>query len=434
MEAYDIILKKRNGAVLNPDEIKYMVRGYTEGIIPDYQMAALLMAVYYQGLDMEETAHLTTAMVSSGEVMDLSSIAGKKVDKHSTGGVGDKTTLVLIPLAACQGLKLAKLSGRGLGHTGGTADKLRSIPGFKMDLSRGKFLRIVDSVGAAILTQSEEMVPADKKIYELRDVTAVVDSIPLIASSIMSKKIASGSDGVVLDVKVGSGAFTKDREGALALAESMVDIGARVGMPCRAVLSNMDQPLGYAVGNSLEVEEAISTLRGGGPADLRELCVELGLQMMLLHDPDLDRDRAKRGLEDTLDSGKALEKFREIISAQGGDPKILDDPLGLPKSKYCMEIHSSQRGYVQEMDALKIGQGAMALGAGRKTKDQDIDLTAGIMLKKKVGDSVEIGEPLAVLHSNNPEALEMAGRLLLQAVTISTELRKMPRLVLDTIQ
>ncbi|MQL52068.1 pyrimidine-nucleoside phosphorylase, partial [Desulfofundulus thermobenzoicus] len=384
MRMYDIILKKRRGHELATEEINFFVQGYTAGRIPDCQAAALLMAVFFQGLTARETADLTLAMAGSGDRMDLSAIPGPKVDKHSTGGVGDKTTLVLAPLVAAAGVPVAKMSGRGLGHTGGTADKLEAIPGFKVNLSPEDFIRQIRENGLAVVTQTGNLVPADKKLYALRDATATVDSIPLIASSVMSKKIAAGAGAVVLDVKAGSGAFMRSVEDALALARTMVAIGHQVGLRTVAVISDMDQPLGLAVGNALEVREAVETLAGKGPADLRELCLVLGSHMLVLAGAVDGVEQGREKLADLLDRGQALAKFREMIRAQGGDPRVVENPALLPAAREQEPVRAGQEGYVTAIQAEGIGRAAMLLGAGRRTKEDAIDPAVGVVLHKKV--------------------------------------------------
>ncbi|MDQ0286603.1 pyrimidine-nucleoside phosphorylase/thymidine phosphorylase [Desulfofundulus luciae] len=419
MRMYDIILKKRQGFELTTEEINFFVRGYTAGEIPDYQAAALLMAVFFQGLNYRETADLTLAMASSGDRVDLSGISGCKVDKHSTGGVGDKTTLVLAPLVAAAGVPVAKMSGRGLGHTGGTVDKLESIPGFKVNLAPDDFIRQVREVGVAVVAQTANLVPADKKLYALRDVTATVDSIPLIASSVMSKKIAAGADAIVLDVKAGSGAFMRSVDEASTLARTMVAIGRQAGKRTVAVISDMDQPLGFAVGNALEVREAIATLSGQGPSDLRELCLVLGGHMLVLAGAATDVEEGMNRLAGLLEGGRALDKFREMVKAQGGDPRVADEPDLLPEASYKEQVKAQEDGYVATIHAEKIGRAAMLLGAGRKAKEDTIDPAVGVVLHKKVGNRVKAGDVLATLHVNNPENLATARQLVAGAFIFS---------------
>lgn len=412
MRAYDIIYKKREGERLSAKEIRFLIDGYTRGEIPDYQMSAWAMAVFFQGMDAMETAELTLAMAESGDQVDLSLISGVKVDKHSTGGVGDTTTLVLAPLVSAAGVPVAKMSGRGLGHTGGTIDKLESIPGFKVDLTMEEFIHNVNSIGMAVIGQTGNLTPADKKLYALRDVTATVDSIPLIASSIMSKKIAGGADGIVLDVKTGEGAFMKKLEDSRKLAEAMVEIGREVGRKTIAVITDMNQPLGLAVGNALEVREAITTLKGEGPPDLEELCLTLGANMLLIAGKAKDFTEGYNLLQETLVSGKALEQFGRFISAQGGDPAVIDDTGLLPEAKYQIELKSDRSGYINGIKAREVGLLAMSLGAGRATKEEDIDPAVGIVLNKKYGEEVARGETLAVLHLNDHELVEEARKRL----------------------
>ncbi|MCR8636875.1 pyrimidine-nucleoside phosphorylase [Paenibacillus radicis (ex Xue et al. 2023)] len=405
MRTVDIIQKKRDGKPLTTQEIEALIQGYVSGEIPDYQMSAWAMAVYFNGMTAAETADLTLAMARSGDQADLSSIPGVKVDKHSTGGVGDTTTLILAPLAAAAGVPVAKMSGRGLGHTGGTIDKLEAIEGYKVELTKEQFLQQVKSIGVSVISQSGNITPADKKLYGLRDVTATVDSIPLIASSIMSKKIASGADAIVLDVKTGSGAFMKSLDDSIKLAQAMVEIGDQVGRETVAVITNMDEPLGLAIGNALEVREAIDTLRGEGPADLTELCLVLGSHMLQLGGKAASYDEARRLAEELLHSGAALGKLRELIAAQGGNPEVADRPELLPSAAYQVPVPALQAGTVSHIDAEALGVTAMMLGAGRATKEDHIDLAVGIVLHKKVGDYVSAGETIAELYMNRNEPM-----------------------------
>ncbi|MGO0122066.1 thymidine phosphorylase [Desulfothermobacter acidiphilus] len=432
MRACDLIRRKRDGAKLSAEELEWLVFSYLEGEIPDYQMAAWLMAVYFQGLDAEETAHLTGAMVRTGQLFDLSAVPGIKVDKHSTGGVGDKTTLVLAPWLAAAGLKVAKVSGRGLGHTGGTIDKLESIPGFRAELVPADFLNQLEEVGVAITSQSFALVPADRKIYALRDVTATVESVPLIAASIMSKKLALGTDALILDVKVGRGALAKDLAAARCLARLMVDIGKRAGKKVRALLSNMDAPLGRAVGNVLEVQEAIATLQGHGPQDLVELCLALGTQLFQMTGVAEKEKTAREQLEAVLREGRAWEKFKHWVRAQGGQVEALDDPSLLPSATGETVITSPESGFVSGIDAWAIGEAARLLGAGRERKEDRIDPAVGVLLEVKVGDKVEKGSPLARLRVGERNIKE-AELLTARAFTLSSQPPASRDLVLEVI-
>lgn len=418
MRMVDIISKKRDGAELTAEEIKFFVDGYTNGEIPDYQASALTMAIYFQDMSDREIADLTLAMAHSGKILDLSAIDGIKVDKHSTGGVGDTTTLVLAPLVASLGVPVAKMSGRGLGHTGGTIDKLESINGFHTELSKEEFVHLVNQDKIAVMGQTADLTPADKKLYALRDVTATVDSIPLIASSIMSKKIASGADAIVLDVTTGAGAFMKNEKDAVRLAETMVRIGNHVGRRTMAVISDMSQPLGFAIGNAIEVKEAIDTLKGKGPEDLTELVLALGSQMVVLANRAPSAAEARKMLENALSNGTGLEKFKSFVANQGGDPSIVDHPENLPQARYKIDLPARSTGFVSEMVADQIGLAAMLLGAGRATKNDTIDFAVGILLKKKVGDQVVQGEPLATIYSNR-EDIEDVKEKIYQNITIS---------------
>lgn len=431
MRTVDLIQRKRDGETLSTEEIEFLVNGYCTGEIPDYQMSAFAMAVYFQGMSAKETADLTLAMARSGDQADLNSIPGVKVDKHSTGGVGDTTTLILAPLVAAAGVPVAKMSGRGLGHTGGTIDKLDAIEGFRVELTKEQFLQQVKSIGVSVISQSGNITPADKKLYGLRDVTATVESIPLIASSIMSKKIASGADAIVLDVKTGSGAFMKSLDGSIELAKAMVDIGVQVGRETVAVITNMDEPLGLAIGNALEVREAIETLKGDGPGDLTELCLVLGAHMIQLGGKAASYEEARKRLEQLLHNGEALDKLRQLIAAQGGNPALADEPDKLPTAAYQVEVMAAEDGFVSHIDAEELGVTAMMLGAGRATKDDRIDLAVGMVLRKKVGDRVKAGEPLAVLHMNRNEPMfteEMTQRAR-RAFTLSADSVSKPPLV-----
>ncbi len=400
MRMVDIITKKRDGGELTDQEITFFVNGYVEGKIPDYQVSALLMAIVFKGMTNREIVTLTDRMEHSGDVMDLSSIKGVKVDKHSTGGVGDKTTLALGPMVAACGAILAKMSGRGLGHTGGTLDKLESIPGMNVFVSDEQFRKQVSEIGCAVVGQTGQLVPADKKLYALRDVTGTVESMPLIASSVMSKKLASGSDCILLDVKFGNGAFMKNVEAAKELATVMCKIGNALGRDTRAVLTDMEQPLGFAVGNALEVKEAIATLHGHGPKDFTELCLRSGAIMLEQAKIAKTEEEAMEMLKKVIADGSAFEKFRQMVIAQGGDVSYIDHPEKFPESKYVIEVKAPKDGYIKRIVALEIGESAMRLGAGRETFDDVIDMSAGIVLSKKVGDKVKKGDVLCTVHTN----------------------------------
>ncbi|EHR80846.1 pyrimidine-nucleoside phosphorylase [Staphylococcus epidermidis VCU117] len=403
MRMIDIIEKKRDGKSLTKEEIEFFVNGYTHEEVPDYQASSLAMAIFFQDMNDEERAALTMSMVNSGEKIDLSDINGIKVDKHSTGGVGDTTTLVLAPLVAAVGVPVAKMSGRGLGHTGGTIDKLESVKGFNVEISEKDFIKLVNDNQVAVIGQSGNLTPADKKLYALRDVTGTVNSIPLIASSIMSKKIAAGADAIVLDVKTGSGAFMKTLDDAEALAHAMVRIGNNVGRNTMAIISDMSQPLGNAIGNALELKEAIATLKGNGPKDLTKLVLTLGSQMVVLAEQATSLDEARQMLIDAIKTGKALNKFKTFLSNQGGDDSIVDSPEKLPSAKYQVEFKAKKDGYITEIIANEIGVASMMLGAGRQTKEDVIDLGVGIVLNKKVGEHVEKGENILTIHTNTKE-------------------------------
>lgn len=433
MRMYDIIIKKRNCEELSKEEIQYFINGYTEGSIPDYQAAALLMAIYFKGMGRRETAELTMAMVNSGETVDLSAIKGIKVDKHSTGGVGDKISLIVIPLVASLDIPIAKMSGRGLGHTGGTIDKLEAISGFKTELTRDEFINNVNKYKMAISGQSGNLVPADKKLYALRDVTATVDSIPLIASSIMSKKIASGADCIVLDVKVGSGAFMKTVEDAVKLANTMVEIGKSLNRKTVAIVTDMSQPLGHEVGNSNEIIEAIDVLKGKGSEDETEVALTIASYMAVLGGAYEEFDEAHGALLEIINSGKAIDKLRLLIQIQGGDPEIVDNTDKLPKAKYHIEVKSKNEGYVSSIDAESIGISAMLLGAGRKTKGDKIDFSAGISMKKKVGDKVISGDTLCVLHTNM-ENIDEAKRIALDAYSLGNAQYKISKYIYEIVK
>ncbi|MDQ8735520.1 pyrimidine-nucleoside phosphorylase [Paenibacillus sp. LHD-38] len=434
MRSVDIIQKKRDGGELTASELTFLIDGYSRGDIPDYQLSAWAMAVFFRGMTAKETAALTLAMANSGDQVDLGPISGIKVDKHSTGGVGDKTTLILAPLVASVGIPVAKMSGRGLGHTGGTIDKLESIEGFRTELSREKFMTQVNDIGLSVIGQSGNLAPADKKLYALRDVTATVESIPLIASSVMSKKIAAGADAIVLDVKTGSGAFMKTLEDSEQLAKAMVDIGTEVGRNTAAVISDMDQPLGFAIGNALEVQESIETLKGNGPDDLTELCLTLGAHMVVLGGKSDSVESAKELLRDQIKSGAALEKFKAFIAAQGGDASIVDDPSRLPQAPIIIEVTAEGSGFVNAIEAEQLGLAAMLLGAGRATKDAIIDYAVGVTLRKKVGDTVNTGDTLALLHVRNAdEATKEVAVKVRQAYSLSAEKPEPRALLLSVI-
>lgn len=432
MRMVDIIQKKKSGLALTDEEIRFFVSGVVDGSIPDYQTSALLMAICFVGMQAEEILSLTLSMVGSGETMNLSEIPGVKVDKHSTGGVGDKTTLVLAPLVAACGVPVAKMSGRGLGHTGGTIDKLESIPGFSTALTMSQFIHAVKTCGLAIAGQTGTLVPADKKLYALRDVTATISSIPLIAASIMSKKIASGADAIVLDVKVGSGSFMDTLDQASELARTMVRIGRDAGRKTVAVLTDMDQPLGYAIGNSLEVEEAIQVLRGSGPDDVRDLCLALGTEMLQLAGMG-STEACLEKLQDAIQSGAAIEKLKALVLSQGGDPSYIDHPEHLPKAKLCFPYHALFSGQIQRITSDHLGIASMLLGAGRRTKEEAIDPSAGILLIKKPGDNVSEGEVIAYLHSNNDKSLAEVTKLMDEAIVINTKKWTAQPLVLAVI-
>lgn len=431
MRMVDLIEKKRDGNELSKEEIEYIVTNYTNGKIPDYQVSALLMAIFYQDMTNEEITNLTLAIANSGDVIDLSSLEGIKVDKHSTGGVGDTTTLILSPLVASVGVTVAKMSGRGLGYTGGTLDKLEAIPGFQIELSDEAFVRIVNESKVAVIGQSGNLAPADKKLYALRDVTATVDSLPLIASSIMSKKIAAGADAIVLDVTTGDGAFMKNIEDARRLAKTMTSIGKLANRETVAVISDMSEPLGEAIGNSLEVVEAIETLQGNGPEDLVEMCYALGSQMVVLAGKAKTIDEARTLLQEALESGKALAKFKEMIQNQGGDPTIVEQPERILTARYTMELPAKQSGVVSKIVANELGIAAMMLGAGRKTKEDDIDHAVGLKLHKKIGDTVTKGESLLTIYSNDKEISSVI-ELLYKNIEIGESAMK-PTLIHDII-
>jgi len=433
MRMVDLIEKKRDGEPLSKTEINFIIHGYVQGDIPDYQMSAWAMAVYFRGMSLEETAELTLAMAQSGDQLDLSTLGGRYVDKHSTGGVGDKTTLLLGPMVAACGVPVAKMSGRGLGHTGGTIDKLSSVPGFRVELSQEEFLAQVKKIGLSVIAQTGNLVPADKLLYALRDVTATVSSIPLIASSVMSKKIAAGAQGIILDVKYGSGAFMKTLEEAHRLAKTMVDIGNELGRQTIAVLSNMNQPLGRAVGNSLEILEVADALQGKGPEDLMEVSLELGAWMLVAGGAVPNVEAGKVRLRQSLESGAAWNKFLAFLTDQGGDAQAVID-RSLKVAPWNLPILAHETGYVQPFDAHKIGILAMELGAGRVTKDSPIDLGAGVVLTRKAGEWVEAGEPILQLYGGNKEMLAEGLKLAQTLITVGSEAPELPPLIEEVIQ
>lgn len=420
MRMVDVIDHKRNGSALTKEEISAFIEGYTNGEIPDYQASALLMAIYFNGMTDEEQANLTMQMLNSGDRLDLSDIPGIKVDKHSTGGVGDKTSIPLAPMVAALGIPVPMISGRGLGHTGGTLDKLEAIPGFEVERSEAEFKKQVRDIKVAIVGATGNVAPADKKIYALRDVTDTVDSIPLIAGSIMSKKIASGTDALVLDVKTGTGAFMKEEADAVKLANALVKIGKSVGMNCMALISDMNQPLGNMVGNALEIQESIAILKGEGPEDITELVMTLGSQMVVLAKKAATLAEARAKLEEVVANGSALEVFRQMIVAQGGDPRVIEDPTLMPQAKYHFELPAPQAGYITKMTADEIGIAAMLLGGGRQAKTDVIDYAVGIELHKKVGDAVAEGESLLTIHSNTEDVANIK-ELLYNNIEIGTD-------------
>lgn len=433
MRMVDIIIKKKEGLKLSKEEIEFFVKGVTDGSIPDYQASALLMAICLRGMDKEETLNLTLAMVASGDCIDLSPIPKIKVDKHSTGGVGDKTTMILGPMVAALDIPVAKMSGRGLGHTGGTIDKLESIPGFNTELSQEEFIRIVRDIGLAVAGQTGNLVPADKKLYALRDVTGTVESIPLISASIMSKKLAAGADAIVLDVKVGSGAFMKTVDDAQKLAKAMVEIGTGAKRKTVAIITDMDRPLGKAIGNALEVKEAIEVLSGHGPDDITEVCIALAAKMLELAGVG-DFERCAELAKGTIKDGSALDKLRQMIKAQGGNEEVVNDTSLLPTAQYTAEYKANSAGYISAIISDKLGMASMLLGAGRATKESSIDPGAGITLLKKPGDTVNAGEPIVILHANSQALFEASFKELDEAVRISVEKPSETPLIIDIIQ
>ncbi len=420
MRTYDLIKKKRDGGKLSTEEINWIINGYVNGEIPDYQISALLMAIYFQGMDLEETAALTMAVRDSGEKLDFAEVNGLRVDKHSTGGVGDKTSLIVAPIVATLGVKVAKMSGRGLGHTGGTIDKLESIPGFKTDIPKDEFIKIVNKTGIAIVGQSADLAPADKLLYALRDVTATVESKPLIVSSIMGKKLAADDDCIVLDVKTGSGSFMKTLEDSKELAQMMVDIGKKAGKKMLALITDMDRPLGNNIGNALEVKEAIATLNGNGPEDLTEICVDLAANMLYLTEKG-SLVECEEAVKKAIKDGSALETLAKMVKAQGGDEKVIYDPSLFETAKYSRDVLSDREGYISSVDTEGYGVAALVLGAGRNTKEDVIDFSAGIVLEKKTGDYVKVGDKIATLYTNEKDKLIEGEKRLLSATVISSQ-------------
>lgn len=433
MRMYDIILKKRANLPLSDKEIRFVIDGYVKGEIPDYQVSALLMTIVFNGMNGRELGTLTLAMAQSGNMVDLSNIDGITVDKHSTGGVGDKTTLIIAPLVAACGGKVAKMSGRGLGHTGGTIDKMESIPNLKVSLEQDAFIDQVNKIGLAVIGQSEGLAPADKKLYALRDVTGTVDSIPLIASSVMSKKLASGAQAILLDVKVGSGAFMKNIEDARELAKAMVDIGKENGRSVKAILTDMDRPLGHAIGNALEIREVINTLKGHGPEDLTHECIIMAAHMLVLSRM-CDYETALNRVQQALDSGAALERLRLMIEAQGGDSRVIDDDRVLTIGKFTYDVTSPQDGYITHMNTERCGIASVMLGAGRTVKDGPIDYSAGIVMHKKTGDAVSMGERIATLYASDESLFTNAAQTYLAAITIGDTASKVMDTILDIVE
>ena len=433
MRMYDIILKKRANLPLTDEEIRFVIDGYVKGEIPDYQVSALLMTIVFNGMNARELGTLTLAMAQSGNMVDLSNIDGITVDKHSTGGVGDKTTLIIAPLVAASGGKVAKMSGRGLGHTGGTIDKMESIPNLKVSLEQDAFINQVNKIGLAVIGQSEGLAPADKKLYALRDVTGTVDSIPLIASSVMSKKLASGAQAILLDVKVGSGAFMKNIEDARELAKAMVDIGKENGRSVKAILTDMDRPLGHAIGNALEIREVIDTLKGHGPEDLTDECIIMAAHMLVLSHI-CDYETALSRVQEALDSGAALERLRMMIDAQDGDSRVIDDESLLAIGKFTYDVTAPQDGYITHMNTEQCGIASVMLGAGRTVKDGPIDYSAGILMHKKTGDSVTVGECIATLYASDESLLSNAAKTYLEAITFGETAPIMADTILDIVE
>jgi pyrimidine-nucleoside phosphorylase len=434
MTPYEIIFKKRNGGTLDQREIEWFIASYTAGTIADYQAAALLMAIFLKGMNFEETTHLATAMMNSGRVFDLSDIPGIKVDKHSTGGVGDKVSIILAPMVAAAGVPVPMVSGRGLGHTGGTLDKLESIPGFRTKLSYDEFKKILARTGLAMMGQTADMAPADKKLYALRDVTATVDCLQLISASIMSKKLAEGADGLVLDVKTGSGAFMQRYDDSVALARTMVEIGRGMGREMRAVITDMSQPLGRTVGNSLEIEECIDCLKGGGPGDLMDVTYELGAEMLVMGGRAADLESGKRILREVISTGQGLVKFREMVLAQGGDPAVADNPKKvLPQAALTIEVKAPQDGFISDMDNREVGMASVNLGCGRLKLDDAVDPAVGFTFLKKLGDTVKRGEPMALVHANDESKGIAAAARLLELIHVSPQRAEIPSLIREKL-
>ena len=434
MRMSDLIQKKRDGGILSGEEIRWMIEGYTNGDIPDYQMSAMAMAIFFRGMDTEETYQLTMAMLDSGDKIDLGGISGVKADKHSTGGVGDKTSMLLCPMVAACGVKMAKLSGRGLGHTGGTIDKLESFPGFSVEMTEEAFIKQVNDVGFAIAGQTAELCPADKKLYALRDVTATVASVPLIVSSILSKKLAAGADVIVLDVKSGSGSFMRTDEAAFDLAKALTDVGRRAGKKVIAVVTDMDEPLGNAVGNALEVKEALAALRGEYRGDLMELCLTLGTQILRAGGVATDDETARTMLEKAVSSGAALERFATFVKAQGGDPAAVYDPSMLPQAPVTVEVPAMESGYVQRIHAEDVGLVSMRLGGGRASKEDTVDLAVGVVLRKKVGDNLTAGESLGTIHARTEAAANEAVEMLRACYEIGPEKPERPPFIKGVVR
>lgn len=420
MRTYDLIKKKRDGGKLSAEEINWIINGYVNGEIPDYQISALLMAIYFQGMDLEETAALTMAVRDSGEKLDFAEVNGLRVDKHSTGGVGDKTSLIVAPIVATLGVKVAKMSGRGLGHTGGTIDKLESIPGFRTDIPKDEFIKIVNETGIAIVGQSADLAPADKLLYALRDVTATVESKPLIVSSIMGKKLAADDDCIVLDVKTGSGSFMKTLDDSKELAKMMVDIGKKAGKKMLALITDMDRPLGNNIGNALEVKEAIATLNGNGPEDLTEICIDLAANMLYLAEKG-SLQECEEAVKKAINDGSALNTLAKMVKAQGGDERVIYDPSLFETAKYSLDVLSDREGYISSVDTEGYGVAALVLGAGRNTKEDVIDFSAGIVLERKTGDYVKVGDKIATLYTNKKDKLTESAKRLLSATVISSQ-------------